>query len=376
MYIRTPENVQLFYEVNRTDLTLYDATCTHDLVHSGDRKANLLHSLALQPAALETLASLNPNLKHLRIDLCGRMNNQVITHWASHLRHLTRIELLGPFLVRVEAWHTFFETVGDRLEGFLITQSPRFDTSCLKAMMEHSSANLSELRLAEVGLLNDEWLPHLASLKKLTYLDVSSPSQSLTDEPVIELLEAVGGGLKHLNLSGHTLLTDQALVDGVGPHCLTLATFIMSNTELLTDGGVAEFFSTSFKDRPALTEINLSRNHNLASMAMEALLTHSGSALEELRVNSWKDTSNETLLETAQALPKIRTLDVGWCREVDDFVMKAILDACASIATVSCHGCNRVTESCPRKVRDSDRQQPNLYSSLLLRTARRCYPGR
>ncbi|KAG8884318.1 hypothetical protein FRB97_004582 [Tulasnella sp. 331] len=326
----TPENVQLFYDVNRTDLTLYDAT-------------------SLQPAAFETLASLNPNLKHIRIDLCGRMNNSTITHWASHLHHLTRIELLGPFLVRVEAWRAFFEIIGDRLEGFLITQSPRFDMSCLEAMMKHSSANLSELRLAQVGLLDDEWLPHLALLKKLTSLDISSLTQSLTDEPVIKLLEAIGSGLKHLNLSGHTLLTDKALVDGVGPHCSKLKTFVMSGLELLTDTGVAEFFSTSFNHAPALAEINLSRNHNLASRALEALLAHSGSAMEELRVNSWKETSNETLMEMAQALPKIRTLDVGWCREVDDFVIKAVLDACASLTTVSCHGCNRVTENCPRK---------------------------
>ncbi|KAG9008592.1 hypothetical protein FRB93_006511 [Tulasnella sp. JGI-2019a] len=326
----TPENAQLFYDVKRRDLTLYDAT-------------------ALQPAALQTLASLNPNLSHLRLDLCGRMNNSVITHWAEHLRHLTRIELLGPFLVRVEAWCAFFETVGERLEGFLITQSPRFDMSCLEALMQHSSANLSELRLAEVGLLNDEWLPRLASLKKLTYLDVSNPSESLTDGPVVELLEAIGSGLRHLDLSGHTLLSDQVLRGGVGPHCSTLDTLIMSNMDLLTDAGVARFFSASFDGHPPLTEINLSRNHNLASEALQALIAHSGSEIEDLKINGWKDISNDTLLEMAKALPKIRRLDVGWCREVDDFVVKAMLDACASLTTVSCHGCNRVTENCPRK---------------------------
>lgn len=216
--------------------------------------------------------------------------------------------------------------------------------------MKHSSANLTELRLAEVGLLTDEWLPHLAQLTKLEYLDLSFPSESLTDDPVIALLASIGPGLKHLNLNGHALLTDRVLADGIAPHTAVLASLSMSTLELLTDAGVADFFSAGMKERPPLTSLNLTRDHALAADALLALLAHSGSELQDMKINSWKDTSNEALMDLAKQLPKIRTLDVGWCREVDDFVVKSLLDTCAHLTTLSCHGCNRVTENCPRKV--------------------------
>lgn len=325
----TEENVKLFYDVGNTEVFLTDAT-------------------ALLPQALMALASFNPNVENLRLDLCGRMTTPVIEHYGSHLANLTRIELLGPFLVKPEGWKAFFTAVDQRLEGFLITQSPRFDLACLEAMVEHTADTLRELRLSEIGQLKDDWLPHLEAFKNLTSLDLSFPSESLTDEPVVTLLSTVGQRLTLLNISGHTALTDKVLTEGIAPHTGSLNTLIMASLELLTDEGVAASFS-AFNNNRSMRRVDFSRNHSLSGAALSALLAHFGAVLEDLNINSWKETPNETLMGMAQYLPQLVNLDMSWCREVDDYVIKSVLDGCPMLKSVKCHGCNRVTVNCPRK---------------------------
>lgn len=296
-----------------------------------------------------TLASLNPNLRTLRLDLCGRITGPVLEHYGTHLSKLTRVEFNGPFLIREPAWRTFFSQVGQRLEGFLITQSPRFDKSCLEVLVEHAADTLTELRLCEIGKMEDDWLPLISNLPNLTYLDLSSPSKSLSDDAVIELLSLLPE-LRHLNLSSNVGLTDQALIDGVAAHTRVLDTLIMSTIDDLTDEGVAEFFER-FKEHQPLSKIDFTRNPNLSSAALEALVAHSGSGVIELSINGWRETSNEALMEMAKQLPRVEHIDVGWCREVDDYVVKALLDECSALKSIRLYGCNRVTVNCPRKVR-------------------------
>ena len=71
----------------------------------------------LAPPALETLALLNPNITHLRLDFCGQLDDTAFTAFTTSLPHLKRIELLGPFLVRVAGWKAFLTAHPD-LEGW------------------------------------------------------------------------------------------------------------------------------------------------------------------------------------------------------------------------------------------------------------------
>lgn len=75
----------------------------------------------LTPEAFMTLAALCPNLRSLRLDMCGRIDTDTIDKWGSVFPHLQWIDLEGPFLVRVNGWIEFFKNIGDKLKGFLIT---------------------------------------------------------------------------------------------------------------------------------------------------------------------------------------------------------------------------------------------------------------
>ncbi|EJF57989.1 RNI-like protein [Dichomitus squalens LYAD-421 SS1] len=325
----TPENVMLFYDIENVRLTLYDAT-------------------NLKSPALCALASLNPNLTHLRIEFCGHMDDAVINTWATSMPHLKRLELLGPFLVRPPAWQAFLEA-HPGLEGFLIIQSPRFDIECVRVLVE-SCRNLKELRLQEIGQMSDAFLECIKPLGgQLIYLDLSKPGigDAVSEKALISMLEAVGDALEYLDLSGHLNITDALLFRGLKPHVPNLSSLVLNNTPDLTDAGVAEFFDNWNAAR--LSRFSMRGNHGLADAAIGALLNHSGSELTHLDINGWKDLTEDGLKGIPAIATNLKRLDVGFCRAVDDFFVKSVLERCVDIEEIMVWACQRLTEHCPRK---------------------------
>ncbi|KAG8744082.1 hypothetical protein FRC10_010869 [Ceratobasidium sp. 414] len=330
----TESTSKLFYDVENTSLTLYDAS-------------------RMEPPAFHTLIALNPNLRTLRLKFCRGVDCTVLPHFASDLSHLTHLELFGAFLARAPAFIDFFNKIGDRLESFLLSHSPRFDLAGCEAMVTNCAEGLTELRLCYVGKLDDSWLPLLHSCKNLKRLELSYPGgeASLTDEPTIELLRAVGVNIEFLNLSGHHSLSDDVLLEGVMPHIAHLRTLKMSNAPLLTDEGVARFFS-EYNPQAELECVKMRQNAVLASGSLRALLERPASVvMRDLVINGWKDTDEESCRLIATSCPELRKVDVGFVRAVDDYVVKEILEGCKKVEEISCFGCNKVTEACPKKSR-------------------------
>ena len=314
----------------------------------------------LIPAGLITLSSLNPNLVNLRLDYCGRMNNEVLDHWSKAFPNLRRLELLGPFLVHASAWQRFFQSHQD-LTGFLITQSPRFDLDCMQSLVENCTG-LKELRLREIDQLSEDFLTHIETLgDSLTFLDISNPgeSEALSTESLSDLMSHVCENLTHLDFSGNVLLSDGFLYQGLKPHARKLHSLILSGLPDLSDAGVAEFFDTwnaaadenDEAPNPPLTVLDMSRCQSLSGLALAAALKHSAAGLEELSINGWRATPQEVLMEIGQKAKKLSKLDIGWCREADDWVVKEIMDNCKSMQEVKVWGCQRISERCPRRVR-------------------------
>jgi DNA repair protein RAD7 len=291
---------------------------------------------------------LNPMLTYLRLDYCGLINDTVITSWCNALPTLVHLELLGPFLVHSAAWISFFEA-HPKLEAFLITQSPRFDLECMRSLVQ-SCTGLRNLRLKEVGKLDDDFLLEIATLgDQLHSLDLSDPATPCSEKAFITLLSAVGKNLRLLNLSGHTDLTDALCIDGLVENVHRLTSLSLSNIPELTDDGLASFFAQW--QNMALTSIDLSRNPALGSATLQALLTHSGELLSSLNINGWRFVSPEALDEIPKRAKELKQLDVSWCRAADDFWMKEMLAECKSLQEVRCYGCNQLSVNCPRKVR-------------------------
>ena len=231
----------------------------------------------------------------------------------------------------------------------------------MKSLVTHCPG-IKELRLKEIGKLGDPFLRDIHTFKKgLWYLDLSDPSQSCSEDAVIALLRAVGRDLTHLNLSKHDELTNRFLDEGLRSHVSKLESLTISYLPELTDAGLGEFFTGWTKNGPLLS-LDMSRNPELGTQALAAALKHSGKRLENLNINGWKDTADESLKMIGLIAFELKKLDVGWCRMVDDFLIQGWLEGelkrgartggCRNLEEIKVWGCNKVTHTCPRKVRN------------------------
>lgn len=282
------------------------------------------------------MANLCPNLERLHLQLCGQLMAETLRHWGKTLPRLRRVELYAPFLVRKDGWESFIDSCGERLEGFLVTQSPRIDLETVQHLAK-TCPNLTELRLAEIGLLDGDCLAAISTLKKLKFLDLSAPAQSLNDDDVASLLAAVGSELEVLNLSANSELTDATLT-AIAQHCPKLRELHLRHLVELTNEGVAQFFADlSDQGHPGLAVIDLEKGHDLRDEALKALVSQSGKTLERLSILGWRDTTVDALEGLAKC-KILRDLDLGWCRKLTDFALKDILDQCDSIEKIRVWG--------------------------------------
>ncbi len=282
------------------------------------------------------MANLCPNIESLHLHLCGQLSTDAVASWGKSFKRLKRLKLFGPFLVRTQGWISFFKAAGKHLESFLITQSPRFDLETIETLVK-SCPNLTELRLAEIGLLNDESLGPLGSLKKLTYLDLSSAGSPLSDQAITTLLSVVGKNLVSLSLSDNPELTDVTLI-AIAKHCPRLRSVYLRNVVELTDDGVAEFFAMmKTNGHPGLEVIDMEKGHDLKSKALQALVSHSGATVEKLSLLGWRDVEKEALNGLTKC-KHLKELDIGWCRQVTDFSIEDVLEACDLITIIKVWG--------------------------------------
>ena len=192
-------------------------------------------------------------------------------------------------------------------------------------------------------------------LIRATRLDLSDPVASLSEERLVALMSVLGPQLEHLDLSGNTLLADRFFRRGLHPNMRTLTSLALNNLPLPTDTGVATVFETWAAEHvnKDLVSLSLSRVPLLGDETLGAVLAHCGGSVTHLNINGWKGATQKTLSTIGDAARELRRLDVGWHREMDDFIMAKIMNGCNKLEEVKCFGCNRLTQNCPRTVSPS-----------------------
>ncbi|GAA5944250.1 UV-damaged DNA-binding protein RAD7 [Sporobolomyces koalae] len=387
------DNLKLFLEIGHRELKLYDCTNIKD-------------------SDLATISVFCPSLEQLTLNLCGRLDDDVLEQWSKGFKQLRHLTLYAPYLVTANKWKEFFEKRqqdGLELDTFSLRMSSRFNEVSLISLVQ-TNPNLSTLRLSEIGRFSGESLQYLYPLQgKLRSLDLSrlgTPQGTvLENEHVIELLKGIGNELDELVLDGNFNLTDQVLIKGVKPYCPHLSKLSLSDLGEIEPYGFQVLFSDSpvvrepsvppqeqqdevsavstvtstegplnddthtdpeegnedennahkveepFKrwTSPGLTHLNLHRCTHLTPTALVPLLTHSGSTLEHLSLHSLDELDTTFLFKLAELCPNLRVLDLSFVRSVDNFVVGNIWNHCTKIKTLFVHGNNRVTAEVPRK---------------------------
>ncbi|GAA5913016.1 hypothetical protein JCM8208_005668 [Rhodotorula glutinis] len=388
----TGDNLKLFLEVGHRELRLYDCTLVKD-------------------QDLAQISTFCPHLERLALNLCGRLDDDVIDAWRKGFKELRHLSLYAPYLVTAKKWVEFLSQCGtDRpeLETFELRMSSRFDDASLAALIQHNPS-LVTLQLAELGRLTSASLAalHPLSTHHLTSLDLARlgtpQGHVLEDDDVVSLLAHVGAGLVSLTLDGNELLTEKVLVDGVKRHCGALKKLSLGDcVEVHTEGvevlfgatpapapvegkgaegaeemmgeaageaagetateGEGEADTSADGDKtativdntpwssPGLHTLNLHRLGSLSPVALRALLAHSGRTLRNLSLHSCDELDAPILSDDlARTAPDLEVIDLSFVRATDNFVVQALLERCKNLRIVFLHGNNRVTADVPRK---------------------------
>ncbi|KAF8464599.1 hypothetical protein BDZ91DRAFT_697616 [Kalaharituber pfeilii] len=310
----------------------------------GITRLNLYDCSKISTNELRTIAAILPTLRYLMLRFCGSMTNDVFSYYTSQLKNLRGLELGGPFLVTKDCYIDFFQTRGAQLEEFTISDTFRFDAEVVSALVDNCP-NLKELRLKQIIRLDNESVRLLAGLSSLKILEISDPGGEIEDDAVIDLLNSLGSGLKELDLSGCALLTDKVVL-AIKQCCPRLVSLSLMEAEEVTDEGIAELFRY-WDINPGLQSINLSRIRKLNQFGIEALLQHSGNTVEILNLNSCplKPEIWDSWGKIGMKLDRLRSLDIGFVRSVDDMVVERLCEVCPNLGELKVWGNNHITEA-------------------------------
>ncbi|KAI8643468.1 hypothetical protein BD408DRAFT_442672 [Parasitella parasitica] len=327
---------KLFMQPFRKQLSLFDCTNMSD-------------------QAFFMISQFCPKLQYLQLIYCGQITDKSLKAYQERLHDLKSLELSGPFLVTKEAWISFFETVGTRLESFEVRHTARFVKECMEALATHCP-NVKKLKFGHLSHFNSDWLPYIAQLKKLETLELAwtSNENTMNTEDVVHLLSQVGSGLKDLSIKGGHELTDDILSQGILRHCNHIQRLNLEQCEQLTAPAMVEFLNQW--QAKGLTHLGISRCSKFDDTVLDAVLRHSGTTLEYLNLHSLVELTAASGLEMiagngvdiAPCLSLTR-LNCGFVRAMDDFVLQKLIQHCTSLQDVQVWGCHLLTENVQAK---------------------------
>lgn len=305
-------------------------------------------TVALDPTSLQSIPIFAPNIEVLQLQYCGQLNNDAFASLAT-LPHLRVLDLYGPFLVFREAWLRFFPQCGAQLTHLRLRETPRFDHSCMQAMVTHCP-RLQEVALAQIGPLDDEGVHLLSSLGHLTHLDVSQPGvsqpgippASLTDQGMVPLLNARGSQLESLHLSKNHELGDATI--SALKTCSRLETLMVDMLEHVT----TSVWASTLAALPALRHISLA----CCALEDDALipLLQTARHLTTLRINGNDALTPRVFEVLATEAPPLEELDLGFVRCVDDQILSTLIQAMPTLRKVYVFGCFQVAHFTSQRV--------------------------
>ncbi|KAI9258314.1 hypothetical protein EDC94DRAFT_543332 [Helicostylum pulchrum] len=310
-------------------------------------------SLAFSDCTLMTNVSLLnvcqfcPKLEFLELVYCGHINDKVLDAYAERLRNLKSLKLSGAFLISPAAYNRFFEQVSKGLQVFELRHSALFSQENIESLANHC-VNLRELRIGHLHKMDSEWLVSIAKLQNLTTLEISWCSELQTKD-AIHMLSKIGNQLTDLSIRGGNELEDSFLIKGILKYCNKLEKLNLEQCDQLTATAMVTLFK-HWKSK-GLTYLNISRCLLFDDRVIHAVVRHSGSTLKYLNIHSLSllTAAGVELLGETDGCEQLDTLDCGFVRSVDDFVLKKLIDRSPLLNTIFVWGCPLLTDNLKAK---------------------------
>ncbi|KAI8390083.1 hypothetical protein BD560DRAFT_442657 [Blakeslea trispora] len=288
--------------------------------------------------------------QRLILHYCGQITDRTLNAYRDRLPQLKHLDLSGPFLVTKQAWIAFFEAIGKRLEVFAVSNTARFDQTCVDAMASHCP-DLKELKLKNLSPMCSDWLSSIAKLNKLESLELAWPltGQDFKTEDIVQLLSCVGSNLRELSIKGGHQLTDEILSNGILKHCPNLQKLCLEKCEQLTSSAMVAFLDNW--NAQGLVELDISRCTAFDDDVLKAILRHSGQSIQQLNLHSLNlltASALELLAGNGSDLSPCQSLthlNCGFVHSMDDFVLQKLANHCESLKDVQVFGCTLLTDN-------------------------------
>lgn len=289
-----------------------------------------------------------------KIDLrfAGQIKDSVIDYILERKVPLREIRLDAANLVSNDKWREFFDKAGSDLESLELSW---LDFAMDDKTAQHLADNcyhLKRLKMKRCFHLGDESLEHFSRLQTLEHLSLT-PMAPTSVDCLTALIFSVGANLQTLSLRRFQDADDQLLV-AIHMTCQKLTKLAVTDSDRMSDAAYAALFSGWLN--PPLSLVSFSSNRDidngepdgpesaigLASEGFRALMNHSGSRLERLKINSCRHISREALEEVfdgEKQYPMLRDIDVSFVSQVNSFVISRIFKSCPAVKKVAAFGC-------------------------------------
>ena len=277
---------------------------------------------------------------------------------------IIHLRLDAANLVSDHKWREYFSRCGHRLESLKLSWLENsMDDDGFVHLVSHCPG-LRRIKLRKCFKLGATALAALSKLSHLEHLSLrglTAPSSTA----LAGLIAAVGPRLRTLSLQDFSDIDDDVLAT-IRSFCSNLTKLKLTGNDVCTDAGFRRLFFDSAN--PPLSFIDLSSNRSvdyatpdgpddpigLASGGFEALMEHSGPALEHLNISSCRHISYNSLataFDGSKRYPQLSIIDVSFLTKIDTAVFASMFKSCPLLTKVAAFGCfNAIGVSVPQGV--------------------------
>ena len=301
--------------------------------------------------------SVIPNVKSVNLRNAGQLKDEVLDYIMERDIPIKDLHLEAANLVSNEKWSEYFSRCGHRLQSLKLAwlDYAMDDATCVH-LVRHCP-NLQRLKLRKCFKLGDDALNAMSELSSLEHLSLRLllPTSSGT---LADLIAVVGPKLRTLSLENFTDADDNVLAT-IRSACKSLVKLRFTENDYCTDAGFKMLFADSAN--PPLSFVDLSSNRSidysapdgpkdpvgLASAGFEALMEHSGSALEQLDISSCRHISYGSFSKTfdgKRQYPLLKSINISFLTKVDTTIVAAMFKSCPQLIKVTAFGCFNVTD--------------------------------
>ncbi|KAL1894732.1 UV-damaged DNA-binding protein rad7 [Sporothrix stenoceras] len=334
-----PKTVDLFIRPDAEDICVYDCG---DLVEND---------------FLRMLQSM-PNLKHLRLYNAIQFKDDVMDYLLQRDVQLETLCLYGANLISATKWKAYLVERGAHLRTLQICDTDKHVTDEVIGYIKDCAPDLVRLKIRGNEQMGSAGVEHLGHLPHLQHINL------MLDKPVhsdvlVKLLHRIGAGLQTLSLRGAAKV-DNTVLDSLHQHARTLRKLRLTETQGCTDEGFVRLFEGWAN--PPLHEVDFEKNRfdepdmagiddntdgvGLCSKGFQALMLHSGSELRKLHLHACRHIGRDAFEEvfaSGRQYPELRHIDVSFCGEVTDSVVRSMFQCCPNLVKLVTSGCMLVT---------------------------------